>query len=206
MLIKAIIWFLVRFSGIPLLLREVIYKEKVAIIIYHDPKPETFQKHVKYLSKRYNIIPLSRLVGAIEKEDWSDIPPKALIITIDDGHKGNYKLLDIFKTYNIYPTIYICSHIVNTNRHFWWKTGYPNYQGLKKLPHDVTLKTLQEEAGYWPDREYSERQTLNMSELVEMLHYVDFQSHTKYHPILINCENETSLDEIENSKILIGKM
>lgn len=204
--LKELMWMLLRFTGIPLIMREVVFKNKAAIIVYHDPKPETFEKHIKYLSKYYNFMTLNRLVDAIHNKDWSTIPPKSLVLTIDDGHIGNYELLNILKKYHIYPMMYFCSHIVNTNRHFWWKTGHPDNQILKKSPHEMMLKSLLEEVSYWPNKDYSERQALNTEEVREMSPYVDFQSHTRYHPILTNCINVRCLDEIKNSKTSLEEL
>ncbi len=95
--IREIVGFIFRFSGVPFLIREVFCKNKVIIIFYHDPKPEIFKKHIEYLSKHYNFISLSKLVNAIYSKDWSDIPLKSLVVTIDDRFKDNYKLLEIFK-------------------------------------------------------------------------------------------------------------
>ena len=41
---------------------------------------------------------------------------------------------------------------------------------------------------------------MNLSEIKEMMPYVNFQSHTKFHPILIRCTDIECKDEIESSK------
>lgn len=199
-LLREIIGFLIRISNVPFITREIIYKNKATIVVYHSPKPEAFRKHIEYLSKHYNFISLNRLVDAIRDKDWSDIPVKSLVVTIDDGHKDNYKLLEIFKTYNINPTIYLCSHIVNTNRHFWFKTGHPRSKELKRLPHDLMVNSLRDEVGYKPEKEYQDRQALNVKEIFEMLPYVEFGSHTKFHPVLTACTDEKCREEVEESR------
>ena len=98
--IKEIIGLTVRFSGISFLIREVFFRNKVTVILYHNPMPEIFRKHIDYLSKHYNLISLDKLVSAICNKNWSNIPPKSLVITIDDGFKDNYNLIEIFKKYN----------------------------------------------------------------------------------------------------------
>ena len=190
----------------PYIIREVFCKSKVTIAVYHDPKPKVFRKHIECLSKYYHFISLSQLVNAIQSIDWSSIPPKSLIITFDDGHKGNYKLLDIFKEYHLIPTIFLCSHIINTNRYFWWKTGYPETEKLKKLPNALMLTILRESVNYEPEKEYEDRQALNISELLKMKPYVDFGSHTKFHPILTNCTKDECMEEIMISKIFLEKL
>jgi len=198
--IKQLIGFIIRFSGLSFLIREFYLRNKVTIILYHNPNPEIFQKHIKYLSKCFNLISLSKVVDGIYNKDWSGIPPKSLVITIDDGFKENYNLLEIFKTYNAYPTIYLCSNIVNTNRKFWFEEASYDLQKLKKYDNNERLKILKDMMGYELHKEYTLRQTLNLKELQEMMPNVDFQSHSKFHPILTTCGDKECLDEIKGSK------
>ena len=206
---KNLLWFLVRFSGIPFLIRESIGRKRAAIIVYHNPTPDAFEKHIQYLAKRYNFITINALANALHTKDWSKIPPKPLIVTIDDGHKGNFALLPVFKKYNVTPTIYICSHIVNTNRHFWWKSGYSDFRELKNISNEEMLLFLWDEVDYLPEREFRDRQAMNKKEMKAMLPFVDFQSHTKFHPILPNCNDDECWEEIKTSKssleMLLGR-
>lgn len=181
-------------------MRKILLKSKVTILIYHDPKPEIFESHMKYLSKFYNFLPLSQLVDAVSNRDWSQIPRFGLIITFDDGVMGNYRLLKIFKEYNIRPTIYLCSHIIDTNRKFWVKAGYPNHESLKTIENQDRLKVLKSAVDFEQEKEYEERQALNSEEIREMAPHVVFQCHSMYHPILTNCTDEECRGEIEDSK------
>ena len=204
--IKYIIGFIIRFFGISFLIREVFFRKKVTIVIYHNPSPQILKKHIDYLKKHYNIVPLDSVVDGIYNNDWSAIPPKSLVITIDDGFKDNYNLLEIFKEYNVYPTIYLCSHIVNTNRSFWFETGFNDIQRLKKYDNNKRLKVLRDKMQYEPRKEYASRQALNVAELREMMPYVDFQSHSRYHPVLTTCESGECLQEIRESKGVLEKL
>lgn len=203
---KEILGLIFRYSGIPYLIREIICRNKVTIIVYHNPKPAIFKSHIDYLLKRYNFIFLNTLINAMYSRDWSDIPSKGLVVTIDDGHKDNYKLLEIFKTYHIYATIYLCSHIVNTNRKFWWRTGFYNFQKLKKYNNKKRLKILRDKISYERQEENSADQALNIKELRKMLPYIDFQSHSKFHPILTTCDDKECKKEIEGSKDYLRKL
>ncbi|MHA1343132.1 MAG: polysaccharide deacetylase family protein [Promethearchaeota archaeon] len=204
--IKEVIGLILRFSGLLCLIREIFLKNKVTIIKYHCPSSSIFKKHIEYLSKHYNFISLNKLINAIYQKNCSSIPPKSLIITIDDGFKENYNLFNIFKTYRSYPTIYVCSHIINTNRNFWWKTGFRNSKKLKRLKNKYRLKVLKEKIGYNPTKEYSTRQALSLEEINEMMPYVDFQSHTKFHPILTTCTDVECKEEIKVSKEYLEKL
>ncbi len=129
------------------------------------------------------------------------MPPKSLIITIDDGHNGNYKLKPILKKYNIIATIFLCSGIVNTNRHFWWKHNIDdtNCEWLKNISDEKRLDVLKK-SGFEEEKEFNYRQALSKNEIEEMKNIVDFQSHTMFHCVLPNCSDERAYKEISQSK------
>ena len=206
-LIKEILAIAIRFSGIPFLIREVFCRNKVTITMYHDPKPDVFAKHLKYLSKHYHFIALDKLVNALHNGDWSNIPPKSLVITIDDGHAGNYNLLPIFQAHKLIPTIYLCSQIVNTRRHFWFyangrrkRTQKKYWETLKTWRNHERLAYLKKTHDFDLRKEFPDRQALNRRELIEMVPYVDFQAHTQFHPILTTCTDSECQQEIEGGK------
>lgn len=169
---REIIAFIVKCSGIPFFIREIYARNKVGILLYHSPSPDVLDKHLDYLSKRYRFISLDTLVDAIYSKDWSNIPEKALVITLDDGRKGNFKLLEIFKKYHVKPTIYLCTQLVGNNRHF--QEGFSSEQN---------------------------EQFLNDDELAGMNDFVDFQSHTQSHLKLPVCPFGQCEREIRESKI-----
>src|SRR5258705_5223266 len=117
---KKIFFALLRYSGIPFLVRHLAASRKATIILYHSPGKENFENHIRYLSSRYNFITLDNLVDATRTKDWSGIPRRALVVTFDDGHRSNYELLPLFEKYRIRPTIYLCSRIIGTHRRYWF--------------------------------------------------------------------------------------
>lgn len=193
---------IMRATGIALLLRNTVAKRKATIILYHNPTVDVLDSHLKYLSKRYHFIALDVLVTAIRSRNWSSVPPKSMVLTIDDGHRGNYDLLGVFRKYNIRPTIYVCSQLVNTDRHFWWQIRGLDHRPLKELPNDERLRYLSENYGYTPVKEYpvETRQALNHEEMNEMKSTVDFQSHSRFHPMLTSCGYDESAMEIGGSR------
>jgi len=204
--VREIVGLVFRFSGIPMLIRNIFCRNKVTIIFYHNPKPEVFKRHIEYLSKHYNFISLNILIDALYEKNWSIIPKKSLVITIDDGHKGNYLLLSLIKKHNLNPTIYLCSHIINTNRKFWFYAENKNIRYFKEYKNKYRLKVLKERNGYEQIKEYPDRQSLNLKEIREMMPHVDFQSHSRFHPILINCSDKESREEIVESKRILEKL
>jgi hypothetical protein len=160
--IQNILGFLVRYTGIFKLMRLLEGYNAPLIINYHDPSPDIFRTHVRYLSKRFTFITLDELVNALKDKDLTFLPPKPIVFTFDDGHKGNFDLLDIFKEYNIRPTIYVCSGIVNTSRKFWFK-AVSNPQPLKQLIHDQRIKVLKSDFNFELKDEHKDKLYPKMS-------------------------------------------
>ncbi len=187
--------------GLCFLFRESIEGGKNLILCYHDPRPEVFRKHLFYLVTRYNIISLDTLVDAIKQKQWQVIPPKSLVITIDDGVIGNYELLNVIREFDVPVTIFLTSGIVNTNRRFWFRAGYQQNQRLKIVSNETRLDVLKQAVGYEETKEERERQALNIQEIQEMTKGgVSFESHTCFHPCLPQCSDEKCLAEIRDSK------
>ena len=199
-IVKEMLGLFLRYSGLAPLIRFLRARSGVSVVVYHDPAPETFERHMAFLSKRYSFISMDTLADALASGDWSRIPPYALVVTLDDGHRGNYALLDVIRRYDVFPTLYLCSGIVDTHRRFWWKTPTVNIEALKNEPHAVFLEQLQEEAAFRPEKEYPDRQALNRDELLEMQPHVCFGAHTRFHPILTRCDDETCRGEMVASK------
>ncbi len=175
-------------------------------MLYHNPKPDIMGNHLQFLKKHFNFITLDTVVDAIYTEDWSLIPKNSIVITIDDGFKDNFKLQNIFKKYEVTPTIYICSHIVNTNRKFWFEAGMEDPHVYFHDDHVELLNNLSENYGFEPTKEYPARQALDIKEIVEMTPHVNFQSHTKFHPLLSKCSDVESFSEIQESKDRLTEM
>ena len=205
-IIKKILFLLIFLSGLPIYVRKIIQKKRATFIVYHDTDPAIFEKHIRYLLKRYNLISLKHYIEYRLRKGGSKLPPYSAVIVFDDGHKNNYSLLPIFKKYNIPVTIFLASGIIGTSRHFWMKTVDNRLKlAFKCLPDSERLKHMKELYDFDDYREYDARQALSLSEINEMSPYVDFQSHTVTHPCLSMCSAKKSLDEICESKIQLQR-
>jgi peptidoglycan/xylan/chitin deacetylase (PgdA/CDA1 family) len=193
---KAIHW-----SGLPFLIRHAIARKRATIINYHEPAPEVLDRHLAWLARRYAFIPLERLVHAIHARDWSSVPAYALVVTLDDGYRANRAALEVFRKYGVVPTIYLCSQIVGTRRHYWFKVSVADREALMRQPTQERLQRMAE-AGYSPTAEHpeAERQALSRQEIAEMGEVVEFGSHTRFHPVLTMCELQECADEIVRSR------
>ena len=201
--LKNVIATFICLSGMPLFIRRWICQNRVAILMYHDTKPAIFARHLAYLSHHYTFISLETLVAAIHQKDFSEIPPKSIVITIDDGHAGNYELLPVFKQYRLRPTLYVCTQIIGTHRCFWFKiAGHSKAEKekLKRLSNAERLAHLKRTADFEPKKNYPDRQALDITEIREMAETVDFQPHTQFHPILPHCTETECKQEILGSK------
>ena len=180
-----------------------MHRQGVAILLYHDVLPSVFAKHIAYLSRHYSVISLDTLVSAIHRKDFSEIPPKSVVITLDDGHAGNFELLPLFKRAQICPTLYVCTQIIGTHRHFWFKIDGQSKrekERLKSASNADRLTHLKNTAGFVPEKVYPDRQALSLSEIREMAAHVDFQPHTQFHSILPRCTEKECEQEILGSK------
>jgi peptidoglycan/xylan/chitin deacetylase (PgdA/CDA1 family) len=207
---------LVIWTGVAAAVRKLLWRDRVAILLYHDPEPSTLDAHLSYLRRICDIVPLADF----------DKPgrgrPRA-VITLDDGHAGNAALLPIFEKHGVRPTIFVCSGIVAHRRPHWWMhpaAAHADIERLKRLPNRERLRELAA-LGYRggepgcgdPDRnDAADRaQTvaatgLSAQQIDALRSHVDLQSHTRFHPILTRCDDHECEEEIAGSRRDIESM
>lgn len=195
-----IIYKALRYSGAAWLWRETVQRGKVTFLLFHDMGAADAERNFAYLKRHYNIISLQDYLKAVRQ--GTKLPRKALVITFDDGHASNYAMLPALKKLNVPITIFLCSEIVGTQRHFWFRHSEemkPQVEALKCVPNSERLQKL-EAFGFEQEKEFDNRQALTDNEIKEMQATVDFQSHTCFHPILPQCTDEVARHEILDSK------
>lgn len=187
---------LVRLTLLPRVVRYLLQRNRVTILLYHSPTPRTFATHVRTLRKIYNLISLESFVAALGQGTVSKLPSRSLVLTFDDGHRSNYKLIDVIRELPASPTIFLCSGIVGTESPYWFDV-VPDPEALKRVSDDERLVRLAEETD---DAGLRRRAALTGDEVKELTPYVDFQSHTVSHPILPRCSAEKALRELTDSR------
>lgn len=195
-----------RTSGVLWFLRHIVYRKAVPIIMYHDPSPQVLRRHLDWLAGHgYRFIELSDLVEAIQRRDFSRLPWPCAVITLDDGLRGNRSLLPVLRAHNIRPTIYLTTGLVGTSRRLWSKVARQaglSHEAILAQPMVRTLEFLAQKVGYHPQMEYppEEADGLSREDLNVMAGAVDFQAHTVSHPILTECDDHCSLQELIQSR------
>lgn len=190
---------LVRLSGVDRLVRFARARRKVTVVVYHNPKPEILREHLAYYARRYSFTTLDAVADALETGRWDALPAYPLVVTLDDGHRGNLALEAVFREYGVRPTIYLCSQVVGTARPFWWQTAAADELGaaaLKTLPDEERRRRLAR-AGDDPDRDAAgPLQAMSWEEARHLGAVADYGGHTRTHPILIRCDDARAREEI----------
>ena len=198
------LFILLKFSFLPRIFRFFIQRKKVTILLFHNPTVNAFDKSITYLKRKYNLISMENYIQYLSGNKTHKLPNYAMIITFDDGHIANYDLLPIIKKHNIPLTIFLCAGIVNSHRHFWFKQKINGIStSFLKTISNKERKDLLEANKFYQDAEFQDAQALQKNQIMEMIPYVNMQSHTMFHPILPKCNNEESMIEISESKKLL---
>ncbi len=193
---KKLVAKLIRRCGVEALVRRTMGRAKVGILVYHDPSMARFEAHMAFLSTRYTFVSLDDLSAALSTRDWSQIPRNALVLTFDDGHRGNRELLPVFERFGLHPTIYLCSGIVRGDGLFWFRLPGVDPEPLK-LMSPAERATFLENAGI---SSAVDRHALTPAEVAELAPTVDFGSHTISHPVLPLCTDNVAAHEIAQSR------
>lgn len=178
---RRLVFLLLRATLVPALVRETLQRRRATILLWHDPDPETFERHVRLLRRLYTPIPLRQLVEALRDGRMRSLPPKPLVFTLDDGHRGNARLLPVLERHRVPVTVFLCSGIVGTERPFPFSLGRRHRSGSGQ-------------AGAGRDLALSDE------DVERMRTAVDFQSHTATHARLPFCSEAVARREIAGSK------
>jgi len=195
-------------TGLPLAVSRFTSHRKVVMLCYHNPTRSLFESHVSWLKQHFDPISFALFIKAVRERDRSILPPRPLVVTLDDGWKANVELIAVLVKYSFPILIYLTAGIIGTSRRFWWlavkeKCGDP--QPLKRLPSHEFFKVLHDRFAYDPEKEYPERCALSWDEVYRLRKtgLVEFGSHSVTHQILTNCPDDMAWKEIVESKHML---
>jgi peptidoglycan/xylan/chitin deacetylase (PgdA/CDA1 family) len=183
-----------RLSGFCYLLRKAIWRNRAAILLYHDPKPDVIDEHLSYLKKFARIVCLPELWDSFGHEPLA-------VITIDDGAIGNLELRKVFQRHCVRPMLYLCTGTIRFGAGFWWRSvpARREAEGLKELENTERKKRLFA-LGFEEQKKALPPQVIPADELNGVLEWADLGAHTRFHPILTRCSDEECAREISESK------
>jgi poly-beta-1,6-N-acetyl-D-glucosamine N-deacetylase len=170
--LRAVVFWLLRRSGAPWLIRHTIQRHRATILVYHNPPAAVIERHLALLTRLYRVVSL--------REYLVTRAPGSLVVTLDDGYAENVTLRDVFARFSVVPTVFVCTGVVGTGRGFWFR-----HVG---------------DAAFDPGEERAVREALSDDEVRELAAVADIQAHTVTHPILPRCTAEQAESEIAGSK------
>jgi peptidoglycan/xylan/chitin deacetylase (PgdA/CDA1 family) len=183
--------------GLPRIIAEVLQRRRLTILLYHDPSEATIATHLAALTRTYSVVSLRAAVEALRAGSLASLPPKPLVITFDDGHRRNIRLMESFKAYDVCATIFLCSGIVGTRRRFWFHR-VDDPEPLKRVEDSERMAYLADLSV--ADPVHDEPEALDEEQVGLMVPRFDFQSHTRTHPILPMCSDDKARAEIVESR------
>lgn len=199
-----------RVTRIPAVAKRFGSPRRAGILLYHAPKPEVLSSHLEYLAPRHPFVPYADIARAASTGDWSSLPPRCLAVTFDDGHASNVQLIPLLEAHGITPTIFLCTAIVGTKRGFWTEApglSPKERDRLMDAPDEERLETLARLSGWTPETEHDgPPQTLTLEEIRTLASRVDFQAHTRTHPVLTMCPDDKALSEIDGSRVDVDRL
>lgn len=192
-------------------LRRRLRRRCVTVLLYHDPAPEVLDRHLAWFRNRgYALVSLRQFAEAVRRGDRSALPPQSLVLTIDDGWRGNARLLPVLRRHRCPATVFVCAGLVGTRRILWdfvQPACDPGVNAaLKAMPNARRLETLRAAFGVTPLDEQPERSMLSHAEMAAMAEWVDFQSHGMFHPLLPRCSDDELEEELLQSRRTLGEI
>ncbi|MFN5423164.1 MAG: polysaccharide deacetylase family protein [bacterium] len=188
--------------------RKRILKEGLILsIFFHDPPRTLFVACIKWLKRKgFHFISIKELrqyaLGEIS------LPEGAVLLSIDDGWKGNLEnVVDVVNDLQIPIALFVSTEPVEHGGGYWWsyvskakKLGISHWavEALKKQHNDYRVKML----SAIRSSIFLEREAITKDELISIASskYITIGSHTVTHPILPTCTDGAAEFEIFESK------
>lgn len=187
--------------------------------------PETFERHLQFLTAQYEVLSLTDLLDRWQQGSWRD-DARSAVITFDDGWLDNYEYAyPLLRRYGVPATIFLATDLAGTNDWLWsdrlgyllhslgqpgererWDGTIERAKSLPAAARDRLLDSVASAAGvrFPPTRRF-----INWDEAREMSsHGILFGSHTSTHANLtrlsgdaLDCELRRPLDVLREQRV-----
>jgi peptidoglycan/xylan/chitin deacetylase (PgdA/CDA1 family) len=112
----------------------VVNKANPDLSVNHLSKSD-FEKHLVYLKKHFNVIPLSEIFDKYRNN--SIAKQRTIAITFDDGYENNYiNAFPLLKKYNLPATIFVAAQCLHDTDEMLW------YDIIDLFKSEINLNTL----------------------------------------------------------------
>ncbi len=211
-------------------------RERARVLMYHrihserawlNVSPENFLLQMRLIKAFFTPLSLSELVACLRR--GRPIPPRAVVITFDDGYRDNYeKAFPVLRDLGIPATFFVTTGLIESRQHFWWDhvrlglkpeaelmeawpemchqlAGLPRPQLVDRVT--ARLKEIPHDQARQLLKaiclpvEPAEPETMTWPQLRELVRAgMEVGSHTVSHPILAQQSREEAEWEIRHSK------
>ena len=79
---SSLVYKILRYSGVAWLTREIVQRNKVTFLLFHDMSATDSERNFSYLKRHYNIISLNDYLSAVK--NGTPLPHKAIVITFSE--------------------------------------------------------------------------------------------------------------------------
>jgi peptidoglycan/xylan/chitin deacetylase (PgdA/CDA1 family) len=142
-------------GGVPKLLNTYWGPDRLTVLAYHritDPTPsqfsyyipnisataEMFARQMEYVAQHFNVIDLAALRAFIEQ--GSPLPPRALLITFDDGYLDNYaNAYPVLRAYKFPAVIFLMTRGMDDPTPAWWDACGYYFQHTQRIQANLPL-------------------------------------------------------------------
>lgn len=93
---------------------------RLAVLAYHDIRdPSMFEEHVRFVRRRLRPVSLDEVIGAGRR--GRPLPPGAVLITFDDGHRSVLEIaMPILQELGLPAVAFVVAGFLNSERPPWW--------------------------------------------------------------------------------------
>ena len=177
--------------------------------------PETFERHLQFLTAHFTILTFSELLARWDRRDWDDAV-RYCVLTFDDGWLDNYKYAyPLLRAYSAPATVFLPTGLIGSSDWLWsdrlgdllrrrrrgsaeeWDAQIERAKDLSDEERDDLIDAVADEVG---DTGPRPRRFVNWNEVRDMSrHGIAFGSHSTTHANLTRLSGPALERELRES-------